>query len=222
LQRILSLLKTTILCSVVFLSCYSTIKPQDHPDPPGDPAQTDLIYNSLTFLVDYDDGTDGLAELYLKIDVTAWESFFLDHGHEDRAAFLNILDMDGPGPWNYPFIGNRNILSHLECTPVGTPLIKVTIYELDDGADFILDVIFRGMGGLLGAGIGVIVGAPSVEGIFVSIPVGGYYGQRLGGLIADKFANAVNADDIVPPSDYNIDLDTIFINLNAEGACQVS
>jgi hypothetical protein len=155
-----------------------------HLDPPTDPPlMTQVEIDTLTFLTDVDDGTNGLAELRVVYTLN-WGG---DHG---STVYMWSKDhnFDTVAPPYSPMPPNLIVGTHLECSPAAAVTVQAKAYESDAGIDPFADLLIAVGGGAVGGILGSV--APGA-GTAAGAGAGAALAAGLLALAADFF----NSDD---------------------------
>ena len=151
-----------------------------HLDPPRDPALlTQVDIDSLVFLTDVDDGTNGLAELRVVYTVN-WGG---DHG---STVYMWSKDhnFDDVAPPYTAVPPNLTIGTHMECTPAASVTVNAKAYESDSGVDPFANLLIAAGGGAIGGVLGNVAPGP---GTAAGAGAGAALAAGLLGLAADFF-----------------------------------
>lgn len=127
-----------------------------HLDPPEDPPQlTQVDIDSLVFLTDVDDGTNGLAELRVVYTVS-WGG---DHG---STVYMWSKDhnFDDVAPPYTAAPPNLTIGTHMECSPAASVTVNAKAYESDSGVDPFANLLIAAGGGAIGGVLGSVAPGP--------------------------------------------------------------
>ena len=179
----------------------------EHLDPPmNPPVQTTVQWNSISFLVDHDDGFDGEAELMVSM-IIDWGG---GHG-KTPAIWAGTVDMDGSGPW---VVNNNAIIGpHVECSPAALPAITAACVEVDEDPGWFLELMGTTVGGAVGGALGFGAGGPP------GAAAAGAAGAALGYIMTQGLASLNGNDVLYLSTDYTVSVSVTQVTLPPQPAC---